>query len=74
MATTPWSSSAATAASQRPRSLRPGHDCSSHAADPGAYDYQNYAGGVDIHWKFLPQTALVFESNFEGRSYFHPEG
>ena len=42
-------------------------------SDPGASDYQNYAGGLDIHWKFLPQTALVFESNFEGRSYFHPD-
>ena len=28
---------------------------------------------MDVHWKFLPQTALIFESNFEGRSYFHPD-
>ncbi len=47
--------------------------CPSNPSDPGVNDYQNYAGGVDIHWKFLPQTALVFESNFEGRSYFHPD-
>jgi hypothetical protein len=52
----------------------PGTNCTSVAADPSASDYQNYAGGVDVHWKFLPQTALVFESNFEGRSYFHPNG
>ena len=47
--------------------------CSPTPTDPGVNDYQNYAGGVDVHWKFLPQTALVFESNFEGRSYFHPD-
>ena len=47
--------------------------CPANPSDPGVNDYQNYAGGVDIHWKFLPQTALVFESNFEGRSYFHPD-
>jgi hypothetical protein len=47
--------------------------CPGNPSDPGVNDYQNYAGGVDIHWKFLPQTALVFESNFEGRSYFHPD-
>jgi len=52
----------------------PGTNCTSLTSDPSASDYQNYAGGLDIHWKFLPQTALVFESNFEGRSYFHPEG
>ncbi len=40
--------------------------------DPSGNDYQNYSGGLDIHWKFLPQTALVFESSYEGRSYFHP--
>jgi hypothetical protein len=43
-------------------------------SDPSANDYQNYAGGLDIHWKFLPQTAIIFESNYEGRSYFHPNG
>ena len=43
------------------------------ASDPSAFDYQDYAGGLDIHWKFLPHTALIFESNFEGRSYFHPD-
>lgn len=48
--------------------------CPGNPSDPGVNDYQNYAGGVDVHWKFLPQTALVFESNFEGRSYFHPDG
>ncbi|HTS81461.1 MAG TPA: outer membrane beta-barrel protein [Myxococcaceae bacterium] len=42
-------------------------------SDPSVNDYQNYAGGLDIHWKFLPQTAVVFESNYEGRSYFHPD-
>jgi len=47
--------------------------CASTPTDPGINDYQNYAGGVDVHWKFLPQTALIFESNFEGRSYFHPD-
>jgi len=47
--------------------------CPGNPSDPGVNDYQNYAGGLDIHWKFLPQTALVFESNFEGRSYFHPD-
>ncbi|HZX42491.1 MAG TPA: outer membrane beta-barrel protein, partial [Myxococcaceae bacterium] len=47
--------------------------CGTTPTDPGVNDYQNYAGGVDVHWKFLPQTALVFESNFEGRSYFHPD-
>ena len=51
-----------------------GTNCTSFTADPSGSDYQNYAGGLDIHWKFLPQTALVFESNFEGRSYFHPNG
>ncbi|HZJ55823.1 MAG TPA: outer membrane beta-barrel protein [Myxococcaceae bacterium] len=48
--------------------------CPGNPADPSVNDYQNYAGGLDLHWKFLPQTALVFESNFEGRSYFHPDG
>jgi hypothetical protein len=48
--------------------------CPATPSDPSKSDYQNYAGGVDIHWKFLPQTALVFESNFQGRSYFHPDG
>jgi hypothetical protein len=38
---------------------------------PSVQDYQDYAGGLDIHWKFLPQTALVFESNYEGRAYFN---
>lgn len=47
--------------------------CPGNPSDPSVNDYQNYAGGLDIHWKFLPQTALVFESNFEGRSYFHPD-
>ena len=47
--------------------------CPGNPSDPSVNDYQNYAGGVDIHWKFLPQTALIFESNFEGRSYFHPD-
>ena len=48
--------------------------CAATPSDPSVQDYQNYAGGLDIHWKFLPQTALIFESNFEGRSYFHPDG
>ena len=52
----------------------PGTNCTSPTSDPSASDYQNYAGGLDIHWKFLPQTALVFESNFEGRSYFPSRG
>ena len=47
--------------------------CPGNPSDPSVNDYQNYAGGLDIHWKFLPQTAFVFESNFEGRSYFHPD-
>jgi hypothetical protein len=47
--------------------------CAATPSDPSVNDYQNYAGGLDIHWKFLPQTALIFESNFEGRSYFHPD-
>ena len=51
----------------------PPSTCPGNPSDPGVNDYQNYAGGLDIHWKFLPQTALVFESNFEGRSYFHPD-
>ena len=42
--------------------------------DPSSQNYQDYAGGLDIHWKFLPQTALVFESNYEGRAYFTPAG
>jgi hypothetical protein len=47
--------------------------CPTVPSDPSVNDYQNYAAGADVHWKFLPQTALVFESNFEGRSYFHPD-
>ena len=47
--------------------------CAATPSDPSVSDYQDYAGGLDIHWKFLPQTALIFESNFEGRSYFHPD-
>ena len=43
----------------------PPDTCSS---DPSIHNYQDYAGGLDIHWKFLPQTALVFESNYEGRA------
>ena len=42
--------------------------------DPSSQNYQDYAGGLDIHWKFLPQTALIFESNYEGRAYFNPVG
>jgi len=47
--------------------------CPGNPSDPSVNDYQNYAAGLDIHWKFLPQTALIFESNFQGRSYFHPD-
>jgi hypothetical protein len=43
------------------------------AQDPSDYDYQQYSGGVDLHWKFLPQTAALLETSYEGRSYFHPE-
>jgi hypothetical protein len=42
------------------------------APDPSIYDYQNYSGGLDARWKFLPQTAVLFESSYEGRKYFHP--
>jgi hypothetical protein len=44
------------------------------APDPKAYDYQQYSGGLDARWKFLPQTAVLFESSYEGRKYFYPSG
>jgi hypothetical protein len=40
--------------------------------DPSIYDYQDYSGGVDARWKFLPQTAVLLETSYEGRKYFHP--
>jgi len=50
----------------------PAGTCPPTASDPSSADYQQYSGGLDVHWKFLPQTAVLFESSYEGRSYFHP--
>jgi hypothetical protein len=43
------------------------------AQDPSSFDYQQYSGGLDGRWKFLPQTAALLETSYEGRQYFHPE-
>lgn len=45
----------------------PGTNCT----QPSDSNYQQYSGGLDLHWKFLPQTALLFESSYVGRSYFN---
>jgi hypothetical protein len=34
-------------------------------------DYRNIKGGLDARWKFLPKTALVFESELNSRYYTH---
>jgi hypothetical protein len=39
--------------------------------DPSSGDYQQYSGGVDARWKFLPQTAVLLETSYIGRKYFH---
>jgi hypothetical protein len=41
-------------------------------ADPAlipGMSYNNFRGGLDARWRFLPKTAIVFESAFDSRSY-----
>ena len=32
-------------------------------------NYQNFSGGLDARWRFLPKTAFTFESRIDTRSY-----
>lgn len=34
-----------------------------------AMSYMDFQGGLDARWKFLPKTAVVFESAFDSRGY-----
>lgn len=39
-----------------------------------AMNYLNLRPALEARWKFLPKTAIVFESSFDARSYPNPAG
>ncbi len=55
--------------------LSPG--CADVTCDPSALagmNYNNFRFGLDARWRFLPKTAVIFESSFDTRQYANPAG
>ncbi|MFN0061510.1 MAG: hypothetical protein ACKVPX_03195 [Myxococcaceae bacterium] len=44
--------------------------CDPLQVDAGAFNYQNIKASLGARWKFLPKTALLFDTSYDGRSYF----
>jgi hypothetical protein len=56
----------------RPLSLVAPAGCNVASCNPAnvpRMNYQNFRGGLDARWKFLPKTAIVIESSFDARQY-----
>ncbi len=51
-----------------PANCNPG-DINCDPSSVSRANYQNFSGGLDARWRFLPKTAFTFESRIDTRSY-----